>query len=131
MAPPLIIKGLESTLKNLAAMAEVAKKVYRSAVRYEAEKIMTMSQEEVPVDTGNLKNSKFIEMNNKPDGADVTLGYRTDYAWYVHEIPPDRATHPVGKWKYLEEPMNRSIPGFDDRVAKKMLAELEAKGGKH
>ena len=64
------------------------------------------SQLIVPVDTGNLKNSAFTRnIGGKGFDADIVVGYRTDYAVYVHERLDLR--HAPGKTaKYLEKIIN-------------------------
>lgn len=74
------------------------------------------SQEEVPVDTANLKNSAFTRAEETTSQIIVTVGYTAEYAVYVHEIPPTPYTTASGKarpgaqhapgkkWKYLEGP---------------------------
>lgn len=48
----------------------------------------------------------------------VRFGYRAHYAAYVHEDP--FAFHPVGKWKYLEDPLRRGR-GHMGKVVKAVL----------
>lgn len=47
-------------------------------------------------------------------------GYRAHYAVYVHEDP--FAFHPIGKWKYLEDPIRRGRGIMGKIVRKTLLA---------
>lgn len=113
---PLLVKGVEQTVRELLKVSPKVLQAYRAAVRLEAERIMAKSQEQVPVKTGNLKNSKFIVQDDRPDGTAVLLGYRADYAVPVHEAPPT-TSFTVGKPKFLEDPLKAAVSGFDRRVA--------------
>lgn len=62
------------------------------------------SQEIVPVDTSNLKNSAFTRPFAAGWATDVAVGYTAEYAVYVHERTELR--HEPGKEaKFLEKPM--------------------------
>lgn len=110
--------------KLFVDMSRDVQKAYASAVNMEAELVMTESQNQVPVDTGNLKNSRFIEAQVEHDGVHVELGYRAEYAMVVHELPPERVSHVNGKWKFLEDPLKAAIPGFASRVMKRVKKAL-------
>jgi hypothetical protein len=109
--------GVQQTIKEALYASEKARALFVEATTLEAERIMTESQRQVPVDTGRLKNSKFVIHGISKDGVVSTLGYRADYAVFVHEMPPDRVRHVNGKWKFLEDPLKAAVDGFQDRVA--------------
>lgn len=113
----VLAMGVQQTIKQSLYKSEQARVLFVEATVYEAEKIMTESQRQVPVDTGRLKNSKFMVHTITKDGVVSTFGYRADYAVYVHEMPPDRMTHINGKWKFLEDPLKAAVDGFQSRVA--------------
>ena len=106
--------GVQQTVTKALSASKQARVLYVQGSIYEAEKIMTESLIEVPVDTGRLKNSKFINHDVTSNGVVSTLGYRALYALPVHEI--DRP-HAVGKSQYLRDPLNRAMPGLAARVA--------------
>ena len=73
----------------------------------EAEFVMTEAKKQTPVDTGNLRSTGHVDppemMGNE---LTVELGFggtAAKYALPVHEI---NIPHKVGKWKYLEDPVN-------------------------
>lgn len=121
----LLVRGLKEVVANLKRLEDKARKALLAELRYAALKLMTESMLEVPVDTGNLRDNKFIDDPIYSDGVwRVRLGYRAHYALAVHEIPSPplkseggrSATHRVGKWKYLEDPMKRAAPGMGKRA---------------
>lgn len=82
--------------------------------------LQSESMKEVPVMTGNLKNSCYITMVEAIKGAVVYVGYHAIYAAKTHENPragktegksPKGRNYPnwasVGKWKFLESPLKR------------------------
>lgn len=110
----------------------LGKQLYR-----EAQGIMAASQGLVPVDTGALRSSGYVdEPKREGDTIEVLLGYggpaaqinpktgeSTDgYALRVHENL--EANHPVGGPKFLELPFDQASRGMDDRVAKGIKADL-------
>jgi len=122
----LLVRGLKEVTANLKRLEDKARKAMLAELRYEAMKLMTESMLEVPVDTGTLKSSNFVtDPEQTGDVWRVRLGYRAHYALAVHEIPAPplksdggrSASHVVGKWKYLEDPMKRAATGFAKRAA--------------
>jgi len=120
-------KGSIKILKHQLE-AELQKKLLqgKNALRKVAEDIMAESLQEVPVDTGTLKSSAFIE---EIGHSKITFGYggpndrlnpktgqyASEYMYYVHEDL--FARHTVGKAKFLEDPVRRNV--------KKIKEELE------
>lgn len=80
---------------------------------------MSQSKQIVPVDTGTLRNSGFVELPTESDGLiKVEMGYggaAAPYAVFVHEDM--QAFHRVGQAKYLEDPVNQAKKGIADRIA--------------
>ena len=96
-------------------------------VRVEAEKIMTRSKQEVPVEFGTLQASGLVEKPKRSGTkVSVTLGYggqAAAYALIQHER--EDYTHTVGSSKYLERPVNEAEKGFGKRVAKDLERRLK------
>jgi hypothetical protein len=57
-----------------------------------------------------------------------TLDTDVGYAVIVHETPPDRAHHPVGKWKYLEDPLLDRAGKMETEIAKDLQRTLLDRG---
>lgn len=119
------VKELQGTVERTIV------RVRREAKKYvlaEAEDIMKESRGEVPVDTGALLNSAYIEQQGN---GDVVFGYgkqnaqvnsktgksTEDYMMAVHERLDVR--HPVGKAKFLEDPVNRHAAVMAKKMADK------------
>lgn len=125
MTATLLVRGFEHVIPGLIRLDEDVRAAYVNENRYEMEKVLTEAKKQVPVDTGNLKNSGFLEVQAKSNGVDVSIGFRSDYAVYVHEDL--HAKHPGGgNAKFLENPMKRAMRNWDERVAKGVLKALEA-----
>jgi hypothetical protein len=78
----------------------------------------------VPVDTGELRDSNFVDPPEQ-DGNTirVRLGFDTEYATAVHEDL--EAFHPHGQAKYVSQPLNESRNYFPDRVGRDLKSELD------
>lgn len=111
----VVAYGIQQTIQKAVRQSDLAAEAFVQGMVYEAEKVMTESQRQVPVDTGRLKNSKFVDHRNDRDGVVSTIGYRTEYAIHVHER--DRNYRGSGKWQYLRDPLSAAMPGMKDRVA--------------
>ena len=97
----------------ISKVAQSTKKATTAACR----EIMSESLKQVPRDTEALASSAFYEVKHAPDyGFEAILGYGRggevnpktgvpveDYAVVVHEDL--EAKHPVGKAKFLEDPI--------------------------
>jgi hypothetical protein len=104
----------------------------RHATLDEANEIMDESQVQVPRDTETLANSAFVEQAG--DGT-VTFGYGKDnpynpkrkenvedYMIAVHERLD--VNHPVGKAKFLEDPINEHAQKLENSLATKIRTFL-------
>ena len=71
---------------------------------------------EVPVDLGPLRDSGIVLPPNARGEVECGFGGPSEpYALVQHENLS--FSHTVGKAKYLEDPFNRMLRGFDKRVA--------------
>ncbi len=98
-----------------ATISKVARSTY-AATEEACEDIMEESLRQVPRDTETLANSAFYDIRKAKDyGYEAVLGYGgsainpktgipvMDYAVVVHEDL--EAVHPIGKAKFLEDPI--------------------------
>lgn len=113
----LLVMGVEHAMAAMLKASNEKRLAYVQINVFKAEKVMTESQRRVPVDTGRLKNSKFIMHNETRRGVVSTLGYRAEYALPVHDIGPDRVQHVVGTWQYLRGPLEEAAPSWEKEVA--------------
>lgn len=127
---------------KVAALTKAQIKVGRALYR-EGNRIITRSKQEfVPVVTGNLRSSGYVELP-QANGTEVTVtigfgGAAAAYAAMVHENPrsgntggvsprgrPYKNFSTVGQWKYLEQPMNEARPGFAGRIAQDVFGDAD------
>lgn len=90
---------------NKALIKTTVKSGSKKATWAALDHLKSVSNEQVPIDQGPLKNSSYVDVND--DGSQGTLSYDTPYAvpqhentWYNHQRGR--------KGKYLEDPLNDS-----------------------
>lgn len=111
-------------LRELSRKAERA--IDRAVYRF-GQIEMAESQKLVPVDTGTLKNSGYVDKPKRTAGGSVSLelgygGAAEAYAVYVHE--DTEAFHSVGQSHFLSQPLNESAPFFAERVGRDVATDL-------
>jgi len=120
-----------------ATISKVARSTY-TATEEACEDIMEESLRQVPKDTGALASSAFYDIRKAEDyGYEATLGYGgsvinpktgipvMDYAVIVHEDL--EAFHPIGKAKFLEDPIrDYAAEKFPRTVIKHVKPTLES-----
>jgi hypothetical protein len=98
-----------------------AAKAVGQALYKEAAQVFENSQLEVPVDTGNLRNSGQLGLPFTENGQMVVEisygGAAADYAIYVHEDLEARH-QPGKKAKFLEGPLKRQTKGMSTRLTR-------------
>jgi hypothetical protein len=94
-----------------------------------AEAVMTSAKEEyVPVDTGALRDSGFVELP-EIDGSNVLVtmsfgGPAVDYAVIVHEDMTARHPHGGGP-KYLQQPLEQRLDEINNKLIEDMNRAME------
>ncbi len=108
-------------VKNMMKLIEGVENATPDAIRFGLQPIFDTSQELVPVDTGRLKRSGYLEVRTEKRGGRVRaeIGYglhgKPHYAGIVHERLDLR--HATGKQaKYLEHAINMHMGKFVRRV---------------
>lgn len=111
---------MEQIIKNAQAVIAAIEGDSIDALKYALEPIYDESQILVPVDTGRLKASGFIEARKTGRGVTGAVGYGKGgdpyYAVYVHEHLELRHEAPT-QAKFLEEAVNRHIDEIPERYA--------------
>ncbi len=86
----ITVQGQENIVKNIfASVFHIETKATR-AVAYVLQRTYDLSQEWVPVDTGELQQSGYI-IN---DGLTGEVGYGTDHCWYQELGTRNMAANP-------------------------------------
>ena len=136
----IFLEGYERAWRTAKTVEDLLPPLIASALHSEAKRIMRASQQRVPVLSGTLKNSGYVE---KPifygPVASVELGYSADHAIKVHEMPRSgqtsgvgpgprfqnyRSWATIGQWKYLEEPANEIMQTSKERIAAEVQLNL-------
>lgn len=114
------ITGMEQMKARLLARAHDLQRQIPAALTAEAELIMSRSKVLVPVDTGVLRGSGFVDTPTRAGNTHrIELGYggaADAYALIVHERLDTAHAAPT-QAKYLEQPLQEAAPGLMDRLA--------------
>jgi len=129
-------KRLKASLKKLEKQIQVkidsVEGVSEEALLSLGNDILNRSLEIVPVETGALKKSAFIEANRTISGPSVTLGYNKDgsapHAVFAHEIGPyKKPTTPGTQYKFLEQPLHEAMPNIVETLKREISKSLRIK----
>lgn len=125
-----IRKQMDAIVGNIQKTIDRIEDVTPAALIFGVQPIFDRSQELVPVESGDLKASGFIETRETSQGTGVFVGYarfgKPNYAGFVHERLDIR--HAKGKQaKFLEAAVNEKIGDFGRRVALFMSRETGLK----
>ena len=100
------ISGDDRITRGLDKYEDLLSDYLQAGLLEAGEFLLEKSQEIVPVDTGALRDSGFVDVRGSGFGSEVVVGYTKEYAIYVHEDL--RARHAFGtSAKYLERPMRQ------------------------
>lgn len=104
----------------------ITKQAARQAVNEFMQRVFEESQQLVPVDTGNLKDSGRIETR----GDEVSIVYDAPYAAVIHEgFRHDPRTGKLVKLdtrtKYLEEPFTNHLPELASLLQSRVGSALQ------
>lgn len=120
--------GLDKVLENLNALPEQIISALGRALYQEGEGLMAEAKPITPIDTGVLRSSGFVKPPAVTDN-DIVVevgfgGAAASYALIVHERL-DAYHNPPTQAKYLEEPFNRRTKGYNERIARAVIATLK------
>lgn len=108
------VSGATQIAKALRAAKQRYGRALSASLRAEGEALLEASKAEVPVDTGELRESGYV----KAAGLNVSVGFNASHAAKVHEQIEVR--HDDGKARFLMDPYNAAQDGMLDRLASKM-----------
>lgn len=113
------LQGTETLKTALDGLGERAREAAARILFQEGERIMAVAKGQTPVDTGALRASGQVSLPTvEGSTVSVELGFgnsSVNYAVFVHENL--QAKHPVGKAKYLEDPVLQWANGAESRLA--------------
>ena len=110
----LEIVNLQEFLADLERMEQRAERGMSAALRSEADHMMDRADILVPVDTGRLRDSRFIgPVHRWAKGMEIKFGYGSPYAIYQHF---GHYEHDDGRRLFLEQPVKYSQRGLGARI---------------
>lgn len=123
--PTINVRGPQEAMEHIRAMAEAYPAIAEKALARTLLSILAESAEECPVRHGFLRGSRYMTDPVAMYGHVMSsLGYSMDYAIFVHENM--RAFHPVGKAKFLEDPIMRHVGDIPQTLCEEIDALAEA-----
>jgi hypothetical protein len=116
-----IIWNTKDFFKKMGHVETKATNAAKMAVEAVAEDVLTKSQNEVPLDQGDLMRSGQVE--HKPDFSIVSYGgMAVDYAIFQHEGMRKDGSHVVRNYtfsgrksKYLEDPIKNNLSFYQKK----------------
>lgn len=114
------IKGLEATQRRLKKLSRTTDAAVENGLVKVAGAILNEAQEIVPVVTGRLRSSAFIEKTKRKDRNEIRFGYRAPYALIVHERRTGRG------FKWLERAARDALQRVKQSVAREVYAAIAA-----
>lgn len=95
----------------------------KKALLKEGNIILNDSIKQTPLEFGDLRRSGTVEeVKDTKKEYVIAIGFNTEYAAAVHENL--NAHHPVGKAKYLEDPLMARIDDIPKNIAKRVKAGM-------
>jgi hypothetical protein len=111
----LTIQGDVKARARLRRLVAIADSEAERALSETAVEIIDLARRRVPVDTGFLSQSHFINRPTKRSGrSDVVFGYHAFYAGLVHETYAGSK----GQAKYLQSAVDEIAPDIPSRVVR-------------
>lgn len=114
------MKGLDGLLKNLSKIEQSGVQSVTTAVLF----VKAESQKITPVDTSNLVDWAYTDVQVVGAAVNGEIGYTAYYAPYVHEMPADTNWQkPEAENKFLEKALLRN----ERKIMRIMAGELKIK----
>jgi hypothetical protein len=111
---------MDQIIRNAQQVIDGIQNASPEGLRYALQSIFDESQIMVPVKTGKLKSSGYLEVTSTPRGARGVVGYakagNPQYAAWVHEFT-ERFHSPPTQAKFLSEAVSRHIDEIPSRYA--------------
>lgn len=116
------VQGERELMAQFDLLRESAPSKAAAAVREAAEATLARSNELVPVDSGELRDSGTVTVEETSTGATATITYSAGYAMQVHE--DIAAHHPHGgRAKFLETALREAGPELAEALVERFKAK--------
>jgi hypothetical protein len=116
------VEGIQEIERKLQDLVRKYPEAAATATYQEGLALLADSVKEVPVDTGRLRRTGYVDAPTDARDPKVVVGYGTDYALPVHERT--EVHHPVGKAKFLIDPMLLRSSGYRDRMIQRIAKNV-------
>lgn len=112
--------GFLQVAKDLKDLASAYGKAYAAAVYLYGTEIATRAMRNVPVDSGYLRNSRYVTMPATTDLGrfQFEVGFSAPYASFVHER---NLNYVMGGWKFLSRAVDELAPSASDFIERYTL----------
>lgn len=110
----LKIAGLDQVLANLNAKINDIRRDAFDAQTEEGERILSLSQQNVPIESGELHDSGTVTTEKSGDTTTTTIEFDADHAIYVHEIPRGEG------YKFLDKSLTDESGQVVENIARKI-----------
>jgi len=117
------VSGEKEVQVNISRLIRENWKDAKKALLQEGNIILNDSIKQTPVEFGDLRRSGTVEeVKDTKKEYEIAIGFNTTYAAAVHEDL--NAHHPVGKAKYLEDPLMARVDDIPKNIAKRVKAGM-------
>ena len=110
------MEGKQNFDKNIASALSKIIEGSGRGVKLAAAFVKSESQKRTPVDTGNLKASHYVQIEETRNNVVAEIGLTAEYALFVHEDL--EAFHPTGQAKFLEMAIKENTDKINKLIAK-------------
>lgn len=110
------LQGVDEVLAGFARAAEELVQRATQALEDEARALAADAAARAPSDSGELRESVYVEPKASGAGPGFEVGFRAPYAAFVHARPTLRSGEP----QFLERAKDAAAAGMADRMAAKV-----------
>lgn len=105
------VKGINEVNKRIkSTLNDISGDITRKTMTQVLMTGQNHSLELTPVDTSNLINSRFMQIQNFSNGFRGTVGYTANYAKYVHDGGPKNWQKLGAEDRFLEKGFEENMP---------------------
>jgi hypothetical protein len=125
------VEGVDKCIKNLEEFKEKAWQIAAAAFWDINQETLAESLAECPVKTGALRSTGKTELTVTPDEITCDIGYGSDAVNYAYRQHEDLSFYhnPPTKAKYLEDPINRNLPKYPEKLKERLAPDKVRSGG--
>ena len=117
MSMTFTCRSPEELKAKVQRLAQVFPDGVKQALWEQGRLIMNESVEQVPVDTGYLRSTSYVNDPFEEGGKiAVEMGYYANYAAPVHDRPDPPVHHEVGKALFLADPFEKKGPDLQRNI---------------